>query len=548
MKFDTRDDLLERIRDLQVRLDEAEETLSALRNGEVDAIIASGPQGDQVYTLKGADEAYRIMVEEMGEGAVTLTADGLILFSNERFAAMLRRPLERVIGTRLEDFVAPEDAGLVSALLKQRTGRRKAEVRLTTGGAGFVPVYLSIQNVLLSGTGCCCVIVTDLSDQKRNAEIAAVLEAVPVGVFITKDVGCRSMLGNRMAYEMLRMPAASNDLKLQRALENPKTWREIKDGRDIPFEDLPMQVAARTGRRVYDYEFDMLFDDGVCRCWLGSAVPLFDETGQSRGAVGAFTDVTERRRTLEALETANNELRNFGNALTHDLREPLSMLVKSIKLLAKDYQGSLGGEAETYISDSIEGASRIQVLLEALLDYWSVTERSGVNLSTVDCSQLLSRTLQNLQAPIQQSGVTVTSGPLPTVVAEEYMLERVFQTLIGNAMQYRGEAAPTIHISAENTFDRWLFSVRDNGIGIDSKNAEQVFGMFKRLHGNERPGTGIGLALCRKIVERHGGRIWVESAAGRGAAFRFTIPVFLDSDHPGFQSLGHQTDELACPR
>jgi light-regulated signal transduction histidine kinase (bacteriophytochrome) len=130
----------------------------------------------------------------------------------------------------------------------------------------------------------------------------------------------------------------------------------------------------------------------------------------------------------------------------------------------------------------------------------------------------------------------VTSGTLPTVVAEEMPLEQVFQTLIGNAIQYRGEAAPRIHISAESTFDRWLFSVRDNGIGIDRKYAEQVFGMFQRLHGNEIPGTGIGLALCKKIVERRGGRIWVESAAGRGAAFRFTIPTSLDSTLPGFSS------------
>jgi light-regulated signal transduction histidine kinase (bacteriophytochrome) len=309
-----------------------------------------------------------------------------------------------------------------------------------------------------------------------------------------------------------------------------------------------MQVAARTGRRVSDYEFDMLFDDGVCRCWLGSAVPLFDETGQPHGAVGAFMDTTERRRTSEALETANNELRDFGNALTHDLREPLSIVMKSIKLLAKEYQGCLGGDAETYISDSIEGASRIEALLDALLDYWSVTERSGVNLSTVDCNQLLSRTLLNLQSGIQQSGMTVTSGPLPTVVAGEHMLERVFQTLIGNAIQYRGEAAPTVHISAENTFDRWLFSVRDNGIGIDPKHSEQVFGMFSRLHGNELPGTGIGLALCRKIVERHGGRLWVEAAAGKGSAFRFTIPVSLECDRPGFSLLAPQTDGLACPR
>ena len=117
------------------------------------------------------------------------------------------------------------------------------------------------------------------------------------------------------------------------------------------------------------------------------------------------------------------------------------------------------------------------------------------------------------------------------------MLAQVFETLVGNSIQYRGLDDPKIHVSAVRTSDRWLFSVRDNGIGIDPKNAEQVFGMFERLHGNEIPGTGIGLALCKKIVERHGGRIWVESEAGRGAAFRFTIPTYLDSALPGFSSL-----------
>lgn len=525
---DTRQDLLEHIFDLQARLHDAEETLRALRNGEVDAIVASGPDGDRVYTLKGADEAYRIMVEEMGEGAITLSAGGLILFSNSHFAAMLHRPLERVIGAHLNDFVAAEDADLVSALLAS-TGRRKAEVRLRTDGAASVPVYLSIQNVLLSGSACLCAVITDLSDQKRYAEIAAVLEAVPVGVFIAQDAECRSILGNRMAYQLLRALPASN---VSRSVLEPggsKTWCEIKDGREIPVEELPMQTAARTGKRVDDYEFDMLFDDGVYRCWLGNAVPLFDQSGQPRGAVGAFVDITERRRAAEALEAANVELRNFGNALTEDLREPLSIVVKFTKLLAQEYRGKLGKNAETYISDSLDGALRIEALLKALLGYWKITERSGLTLSSVDCNQMLSRTLRQLQVAIRKSGTTVTSGTLPTVVAEKLMLEQVFRTLIGNAIQYRSEAAPSIHISAENTSGRWLFTVRDNGVGIDPKQAEQVFGMFKRLHGNELPGTGIGLALCKKIVERHGGRIWVEPAAGRGAAFRFTIPASLDS-------------------
>jgi signal transduction histidine kinase len=537
MLADTREALRERVQDLEARLEEAEETLRALRNGEVDAIVASGPDGDRVYTLKGADEAYRVMVQEMAEGALTVSSDGLILFSNEQFAAMLHTPLEHVIGAHVQHFVAPEDAPVISALLEGKNDR-KAEVRLRTEGAALIPVYFSVQNVVLNGAGCHCIIATDLSEQKRHEEIAAVLEAVPAGIFIARDAECRSIVGNRMAYELLRLPSALNVSKAALELEKPKAWREVRDGRDIPAEELPMQTAARTGQRVYDCEFDMLFDDGAYRCWLGNAVPLFDERGHTRGAVGAFVDITERKRAAEALRTANTELRNFGNALTQDIQQPLAMVVKFTQLLAQEYRGKLGADAETYISDALGGALKIESLLKALLHYWEITERSGLSLSPVDCNNVLSQALLHLNAVIRQSGATVTAEQLPTVVAEDVMLGQVFETLVDNSIQYRGEAVPRIHISVALTSDRWLFSVRDNGIGIDPKNSALVFEMFKRLHGNEIPGTGIGLALCKKIVERHGGRIWVESEAGRGAAFRFTIPTYLESALPGFSALG----------
>jgi signal transduction histidine kinase len=522
-----REDLLERIRHLQERLSEAEETLRALRDGEVDAIIAAGPDGDRVYTLRGADEAYRIMLQGMAEGALTLTADGLILFSNEQFAAMLRSSLERVIGSRLQDFVAPENADVVSTLLSG-TGVRKAEVRLRRRDAAFVPAYLSVQNLVLDGAECRCLIVTDLSEQKRHEEIVAVLEAVPVAVFIAQDAECRGMVGNRMAHELLRMPSTANVSRSALEYEQARSWREVKDGKDIPAEELPMQTAARTGRPVYDYELDILFDDGTYRCWLGNAVPLFDEARRPRGAVGAFVDITDRKRAAEAIEATNAELRNFGNALTQHLREPLDMVVKFTRLLAREFRGTLDEDVDTFISNSLASALRIETLMKALIDYWAVTERGGGSLSPVDCNQVLSQTLLDLQTEIRQSGATVTSDPLPIVMAEDNMLRQVFETLVGNSIKYRDEAVLRIHVSAVRTFNRWLFSVRDNGIGIDPKYAEWVFGMFNRLHGDEIPGTGIGLALCKKIVERYGGRIWVESKPGRGAAFRFTIPTYLD--------------------
>ena len=201
------------------------------------------------------------------------------------------------------------------------------------------------------------------------------------------------------------------------------------------------------------------------------------------------------------------------------------MVVNFSQLLAQEYEGKLGEDADKYLAYSVEGALRIEALLKGLLNYLEITERDSDRLLSIDCNHVLSKTLLSLQTAIQQSGATVTSDPLPTVVAKEAMLMQIFQNLIGNSIKYRGEAAPTIHISAERTAEGWLFSVRDNGIGIDPADAKLVFGMFKRLHGKEIPGTGIGLALCRKVVERHGGRIWVESEAGQGATFKFTIPT-----------------------
>ena len=527
---------LERIRDLEARLDEASETIRAFSSGEVDAIVASGPEGDRVYTLKGADETYQVLVQEMAEGALTLTTDGLILFSNQQFASMLGCPLERVIGSPILEFIAEEDARIVSALFSETDGA-KAEARLSPDGKTFVPVYLSVRKVTLDGAECYCLIVTDLSTQKRYEEMVAVMEAVPVGVFIARDVDCVTTTGNRKACELVRLPPGAN------VSQATQTWRAVRDGTDIPAEELPMQAAARSGQPVYDYEFDIEFEDGASRCWLGNAVPLFDELKQPRGAVGAFVDITDRKRAEEKLASANAELRNFAHALAHGLQEPLVAVLHSTQLLAQENEGKLGEVAAKYLSDSIASASRMETLLKGLVRYWEVTERSGESLSPVDCNRAFSQAILNLREQILESAAIVTSDVLPTVVADEVMLAQVFENLIGNSIRYRGEAPPAIHISAVRAGERWLFSVRDNGIGIDRADAERVFGMFSSLPGDGASGTGIGLALCRKVVERHGGRIWVESEAGRGAAFRFTLPIYLESAESHVTPFGHATPD-----
>jgi PAS domain S-box-containing protein len=251
----------------------------------------------------------------------------------------------------------------------------------------------------------------------------------------------------------------------------------------------------------------------------------------AQGADGAsvwravVSDITESKRSERTLKTTNAELQEFAYALAHDLQEPLRMVVNFSQLLAEEYAGKLGEHADKYVAYSVEGALRIEALQQGLLNYLEATERDSHRLSPVDCNHVLSQALLSLHTVIEQSRAAVTSDPLPTAVANEAMLMHLFQNLIGNSIKYKGDAAPAIHISASSTSEGWLFSVRDNGLGIDPADAEFVFGMFKRLHGKEIPGTGIGLALCRKVVERHGGRIWVESEAGHGATFKFTIPT-----------------------
>jgi light-regulated signal transduction histidine kinase (bacteriophytochrome) len=256
---------------------------------------------------------------------------------------------------------------------------------------------------------------------------------------------------------------------------------------------------------------------------LLNASEIFNPNAQARTILLAIEDVTDRKKAEEALRTTNAELQHFAYALTHDLQEPLRMVVNFTELLEEEYAGKLGPDADQWISYSVSGALRIEALLKALLAYWDVTERAQDSFALIDCGVVLQKALANLQVAIEQSGATVTSDPLPTLIAEEVMLVQLFQNLISNSIKYRGEHPPEIHISAQRGADGWQFAVRDNGIGITPKDAEWVFGMFKRLHGNERPGTGIGLALCKRVIERQGGRIWVESELGRGATFLFTI-------------------------
>ncbi|HLZ38575.1 MAG TPA: ATP-binding protein [Mycobacteriales bacterium] len=408
--------------ELRARLEEAEETLRAIRSGEVDALVIATPHGDQVFTLQGADRPYRIMVEEMSEGAATLSEAGLVLYANRRLAELLRTPLQRLIGAPLSGFVEPAERPRVQVFLDgAQDAQRHGEVAMRAADATSVPAHVAASPLNLDGESAVCLVVTDLSETKR-AEAA-----------------------------------------------------------------------------------------------------LADAHAHLRHHAG------ELERVNRDLTRSNEELASFAYVASHDLSAPLRNVAGFAGLLAERYRGALDAEADEFLDFIVTGVTRMQTLLDDLLAY-SRVDAQARPFEPVDLNDLVRQVLGNLQSAIREQSADVTVDPLPTVVADAGQLGQVFQNLVANALLYvPAGVAPAVRVTSQRRErdGAWQVIVADNGIGVDPRFREQIFDVFKRLHPPDRyPGSGIGLAICKKIVERHGGHIWVETA-GSGSLFCFTIP-----DHP----------------
>jgi PAS domain S-box-containing protein len=250
------------------------------------------------------------------------------------------------------------------------------------------------------------------------------------------------------------------------------------------------------------------------------------EVDGKRIYTSVLRDVTDRVRAEEELARSNAELEQFAYVASHDLQEPLRMVASYTQLLARRYGDRLDDDAREFIGFAVDGVTRMQALINDLLAFSRVGTR-GASFERTPSELVLQRTLSNLRPAIEESGAIVTHEPLPTVTVDAMQLGQVFQNLIGNALKFRRpDQQPRVHVSAEVGPEEWVFTVADNGIGIAADYAERIFVLFQRLHSRaEYPGTGIGLAICKKIVERHGGRIWFDSTPGEGTSFHFTIPA-----------------------
>jgi PAS domain S-box-containing protein len=357
----------------------------------------------------------------------------------------------------------------------------------------------------------------------RNSEALyhSLVESLPVSVF-RKDLLGRFTFGNQRFCDGLGRPLA-----------------DILGKDDCDF--FPPELAAKymaddarvvATRTVFEDVEEHQRPGGERAFVQVLKVPLYDFKGAVVGTQGVFWDVTARKRAeqdlkrlADELARSNAELRQFADVVAHDLHEPMRMVTSYCRLLKRRYQSRLDASADEFLDFAMGGATRMQELLDDLLAY----TRTGTQdrpLQPVDCGAVLGQALANLRLAIDEAGAVVTHDPLPTVPGDRPQLVQLFQNLVANAVKFRGTEPPRVHVSARREGPAWRFAVRDNGIGIAPADADRIFVIFQRLHtSQEYAGTGVGLALCKKIVERHHGRIWVESQPGRGSLFCFTLPA-----------------------
>jgi two-component system, chemotaxis family, sensor kinase Cph1 len=364
--------------------------------------------------------------------------------------------------------------------------------------------------------------------ERRTAEIEAGRDLF---LEVIESMSEAWVLMDRVGRVQRANPAAAALLECEEAELVGRPFADICGSDVIPATPWHLLERAPSGRLPpFDVEI---------RTQTGRLVPVNisvglvrDRRGKVIGIQAVANDITERKqaeaalaRQAEELARSNTELQQFAYVASHDLQEPLRMMASFAQLLAKRYKEQLDADANEFIDYIVDGAARMQRLINDLLSYSRVGSR-GKDFAPTDCAAVLRTVCANLRAAIEESGAVVITDSLPTVMADETQLVQLFQNLLGNAIKFRGDKPVLICVGAERRGNDWLFQLRDNGIGIEPQYVERIFLIFQRLHSRSQyPGTGIGLAIAKKIVERHAGRIWVESKPGKGSTFYFILPA-----------------------
>jgi PAS domain S-box-containing protein len=484
--------------------------------------------------LRASEERFRLTFELAGSGIAHVDMAGRFLRANPSLCEMLGYEEAELIGRSVKDISHPEDRDVTDASRdRMRAGLMKSftmEKRYLRKDGQVLWVELTATVVRDAGGKALhdIAIFDDVTERRKlddalrdKTEVLQLGQSAAHMIILDYDVR-RDRMEWSDSPEWLRGPLpASGSYPVFKEQVHPEDRARFVAARDHSVATL----------RPASHEFRVVRTDGAVLWVLARQKVLPGPDGTAARMLVAMIDITERkaaeaelRRAHDELARSNSELEQFAYVASHDLQEPLRMVSSYAQLLGRRYGDRLDGDAREFMAYIVDGAARMKQLIEDLLAYSRVGTRAR-DFKPVAVDTALRRALFNLKSAVEEAGASVSYENLPTLPADELQLTQLFQNLIGNALKFRSASVPRIHVSAAPKGGDWEFSVADNGIGIDPQYFERIFMVFQRLHGKaEYPGTGIGLAICKKVVERHGGRIWVSSKPGEGTTFHFTLP------------------------
>ena len=532
------------IEQLREQLREAQETLEAIRRGEVDALVVNGTQGDQVYTLRGADYSARMLLQEMSEGAATLIPDGSILYCNKRFADMIGLPHEKVIGVLAREFVAPADREVYDSLIRRgRNQLAKAELLFCASAGPAVPTYCSVNAVSIGDEACLCMVVTDLTEQKRNEEVLAaarlansILEQA-AEIIVVCDPSGAIIQASRKADEFWGKSVLGQSFGEVFPFAGINQL-EVKDSADL-------LKGCLAGKPIRAVEVNLRRSGGGNVHMLMSAGPVYDRSGSSIGCVVTLSDISELKEAEEALRDSERKFREQAQLLeqqliasgrlvslgeitasmAHEFNNPLGIIMGFVEEMLNTTPSDAADYETLKIID--EEAKRCQKIIQGLMEF---ARRAPVTPQTTDVATLVAKTLKMIDARLykQKVGLTEAVAPdLPPINADAQQLEQVLVNLYLNALDAMLAGGHlTVGAQLDGTGDlpnAVVITVADTGHGISGDDMQKIFQPF--FTARKKAGMGLGLSICERIIRNHGGKIEVETEQGQGTLFRIRLPV-----------------------
>lgn len=695
--------LLLEIDELRARLRESEEALNAIRNGEVDAIIVSGKGGEKVFSLTSAETPYRILLEQINEGAVSLTADGNIVYCNQAFANLLSVPIEKIVGSNCLKYISEGERDEFKRILKKGLkGSAKGDFSYTKNGGQTIHLSFSFQSLPADMDADVCIVASDITQKKKyqihleelvkkrtsaieraniklsnyiielekakedssKAWVSAmteknrleiIMDTLPVGVAITDTEG--GVISSNPLFDQIWGGSRPETKNVDDHSKYEAKW--VETNKPIQPNEWASAIAVQKGKTVVNQQISITSFDSTHAFILNSAAPIFNANGGIEGCVVVIQDITvlktiendlkdaqdrlnvalengkigvwewdiktngmiwdKRMGNIFGIETgtldqtytifenyineedlthfrkaikqtlelnlqfetvirtkpvngsynyisvkalvnkdkngtpvsltgvcfdvtdmkkgaekaliklneellrSNKDLEQFAYVASHDLQEPLRMVSFFTQKLAERYKDKSDQDTIAYVKFAVDGSKRMYDLINGLLAY-SRIQTKGKKFSKVDMNDVFEKVTNNLNLKIKEKNVVVKIKKLPVVFADESQMVQLMQNLVANAIKFSNEST-VINIAGKSGADEFIFSVKDEGIGIESQYFERIFKIFQRLvRAEEYEGIGLGLAICQRIIERHGGKIWLKSEFGKGTTFYFSLP------------------------